>query len=158
MAEDLDQIETAFMSGKSFALASLPFSDENMVFLENEKGELRASDGSKWFVKAFDDTEKPLRETSFEEYNSVLNESIDLLKSKSLRKVVLSKVKKATFDFELSPSALFHVLRQKYPSAFKFIYRVKNGNVWFGATPEILLDKGKLVQDHSVSRHTPKIG
>lgn len=141
MVEIFTKIDEAFLANEPFALAGLPDSNEVIAFFQNENGELMSEEGDHWFTKAFDSSDFPRVETSFEVYEDALSQAISTLKSGDLSKVVLSKIKKSSTSVQFKPSEIFEVLRQKYPTAFKFIYRLRDQNVWFGASPEILLDK-----------------
>ncbi len=75
---------------------------------------------------------------SKEAYLKSGDELIDLLKSNELKKVVLSRIKKTTFDSKLLIE-LFDKLCASYPKAFIHLVSSPLFGTWIGATPETLI-------------------
>lgn len=78
--------------------------------------------------------------TSIEEYTKNFNQCHELIKTGSVEKLVLSrikKIKKAPTDLKL----LFERMVEAYPDTFTFFLYHKDLGCWMGATPEVLLIK-----------------
>lgn len=141
----------AINEGHSFAICQLPGTNTVLEFLPKDD-KLVDSDGRIWLAKPFDEEEEEkvqTASTSRESHISAVNSAVQLLQSRELDKVVISKIKKTVLPISVDSSSIekaFEVLRIKYPSAFVFIYRMNVHSVWLGATPETLitLNEGKL--------------
>lgn len=72
-------------------------------------------------------------------YLEMVNAAIGKLKSGALQKIVLSRIvsqQVAQIDFE----KLFFQLEETYPDAFVYLLYLPGKGVWFGATPETLIN------------------
>ena len=87
-----------------------------------------------------------LEHTSKDAYSSAFFKLHNLLTSKQLEKVVLSRIKK--LDTSIADyNAYFEALCAAYPDAFCYLLN-HAGRIWIGATPELLL---KAKNDHVIS-------
>lgn len=78
--------------------------------------------------------------TQQESHLQKVKESIELIRSGEIHKIVLSKV--AQIEHEaIHLVQLFKALCEAYPKAFNYVCFHPDSGVWSGATPEILLQK-----------------
>ncbi len=87
--------------------------------------------------------------TNSENYITTRNEFIaqvdqvkKLISSKTIEKVVLSRIHREEKPKGFSTGTFFHALEQAYPDAFVFALYIPDAGLWFGATPEPLLIVG----------------
>lgn len=76
--------------------------------------------------------------TSKTAYSEAFKKYLEALKSAQLDKAILSKIVMK----ERNSASLFSVFNQlttKYPSAFSYFISLPSGEIWMGATPELLL-------------------
>jgi len=87
--------------------------------------------------------EKPqhIQSTAKADYLLAFHQIMKDLKSEKAQKVVLSKIKILPRVEKISPAGLLLKLKQKYPSAFCWIFFAPASGLWMGATPEILLQQ-----------------
>lgn len=128
-------------ANKPFAVCCLPKEDDFYFFFGDSPRELKSKEGWFWFTQPFDEEIKDQSETSKQEYLEGIEKAIQLLKDQELQKVVISKIKVLPLENDLDLKQLFDTLHALYSSAFIFVYSIIPGEVWFGATPEVLLDK-----------------
>ena len=108
----------------------------------------------KWVFK---ESKKDLRinecKTKFKEevytegrYIELGNEVLTKLRSKKLKKLVLSRIKEIAFS-KSKAYLLFEVFCQKYPKAFVYFFEDHSLGSWIGVSPELLLkgDSNKFV-------------
>ncbi len=141
----------AIHEGNSFAICQLPGTKTVLEFLQKD-GELVDTAGNIWLTRPFDEFEEERQQTastSRESHISAVSNAIQMLQSKELEKVVISKFKKVMLPFLVDSTSIqkaFEILTLKYPNAFVFIYRMNVHSVWLGATPETLIARndGKL--------------
>lgn len=75
----------------------------------------------------------------FEDYLHQAGSIVDMLKSKEVNKVVLSRVIRYGFEKPLSAGETFLELCKKYPEAFVYFLNDGKTEQWIGASPETLL-------------------
>jgi isochorismate synthase len=75
-----------------------------------------------------------------EDYLRQGNVLISTIKNLGIQKTVLSRIKEINFE-ETKSKDLFHLLADKYPDAFVYLFSDSNLGTWIGATPEILIRK-----------------
>ncbi|MFT5228190.1 MAG: isochorismate synthase [Urechidicola sp.] len=73
------------------------------------------------------------------EYLKRVDAIVDRIEKEEVKKMVLSRVK--TVSHDKSPVEIFLALHLKNPSAFTYLLRTDNGQIWLGASPEIILEK-----------------
>lgn len=74
---------------------------------------------------------------SQEEHELAIQKMVDIIKSGSLGKGVLSRIKPIKRNNE-NLIELFDKLSTKYPNAFVYLCSLPNGETWCGASPEVL--------------------
>lgn len=79
-------------------------------------------------------------EINKENYTNDVNQIIDMFGKTTMQKVVYSRVKKINNN-NVDLGELYLRLKDKYPTAFTFIYNLPGIGCWIGATPELLLRK-----------------
>ena len=91
---------------------------------------------------------KPLHQ---EEYQDLIQKTIDAIRSDAVRKVVMSRLKIVeNLNFNLLKS--FSNLLNQHPSALVFLWHNPNQETWMGATPELLLSQeGREVKTVSLA-------
>ncbi|NCA86399.1 MAG: hypothetical protein EOM83_12635 [Clostridia bacterium] len=78
--------------------------------------------------------------TPYQEFAGQCEQAIALIRSGAMDKVVLSRQKFITgSDASFQPASLLLFLKQKYPTAFVFLFYTPVTGWWMGATPELLL-------------------
>lgn len=78
--------------------------------------------------------------TPYQEFAGQCEQAIALIRSGTMDKVVLSRQKFITgSDASFQPASLLLFLKQKYPTAFVFLFYTPVTGWWMGATPELLL-------------------
>ena len=75
---------------------------------------------------------------SKETYLNFGNELLELLKGNQVQKVVLSRIKKTSFNSQLMIER-FEKLCTAYPKAFVYLISSTDAGTWIGATPETLI-------------------
>lgn len=83
---------------------------------------------------------EPNKCIDFEEYNTQANHMVNMLRDGVLKKVVLSRVIDQPLPDGFQPARFFQSLCQEYPKAFVYLFNDGEGQVWTGATPEVLLE------------------
>ena len=140
------QLFKSIQNGENFAICRLPNSSEQIEFFSSNN-QLVDIYGRVWIAHPFDENEsKPHKSvsTSKREHLEAVQLAIDSLHTPQLNKVVVSKIKCVTLVGDVTADIIekaFQILERKYPSAFVFIYRMNVHSVWFGATPETLIEK-----------------
>ena len=76
------------------------------------------------------------------DYLLVGEKLLHTLKTKEVKKTVLSRIHSQTFDTSKSLE-LFYLIEKEYPSAFVYCFSDTILGTWLGASPEILLKKEK---------------
>ena len=76
------------------------------------------------------------------DYLLVGEKLLHTLKTKEVKKTVLSRIHSQTFDTSKSLE-LFYLIEKEYPSAFVYCFSDPILGTWLGASPEILLKKEK---------------
>jgi isochorismate synthase len=106
--------------------------------------------------------EKPLLSIATPDYQSMVEQAIDAMKSGSFEKVVLSRIIPLRISKDFNTDDIIKRLREKYASACIFHLVLEDGQEWFGATPEKLLVKRgdqwstiALAGTRSVTQKTP---
>jgi|26BtaG_2_1085354.scaffolds.fasta_scaffold00202_27 isochorismate synthase len=91
---------------------------------------------------------KPLHQ---QEYQDLIQKTIDAIQSDSVRKVVMSRLKVVeNSDFNLLKS--YSNLLNQHPSALVFLWHNPTQETWMGATPELLLSQeGREVKTVSLA-------
>lgn len=90
---------------------------------------------------------KALHQASRDEYTQQVEALQQDIAAGPLDKVVLSRISLESKPEGFNPSAFFMALQQSYPDAFVFMLYISDTGLWFGATPEPLLQ----VQGNTVS-------
>ncbi|MEY3397849.1 MAG: hypothetical protein RL220_443 [Bacteroidota bacterium] len=75
------------------------------------------------------------------EYLSGVQRVVEALKSGAARKAVISRIIHLARPAADDTSKLFNLLAQTYPNTLTYCFRDQEGQLWMGATPEILLRK-----------------
>ncbi len=88
------------------------------------------------------------KDISHQEYIQQVSDLVQKLKAKELQKIVYSRTK--TIATKQKPEKMFFQLLSQSPKAFCYLLRTDDGGIWFGATPEILVEK-KEGMYHSVA-------
>lgn len=90
------------------------------------------------FPDVFRKEEKTFSSTAKAAYSEAFKKYLEALKSAQLDKAILSKI---VVKERKSASLLsvFDQLTVKYPSAFSYFISLPSGDIWMGATPELLL-------------------
>ena len=85
-----------------------------------------------------------LAETSKNAFIALVDKSIQEINNNLFDKVVISKFRDIQNNID-NIAELFSTLKSSYPNAMVYLTRIKNNQVWIGATPETLLsyDKNK---------------
>ena len=76
----------------------------------------------------------------FEEYSTQANHMVNKLREGALKKVILSRVVHQPLQDGFQAGLFFESLCQAYPNAFVYLFNDGKGQVWTGATPEVLLE------------------
>ncbi|VAW27416.1 Isochorismate synthase @ Menaquinone-specific isochorismate synthase [hydrothermal vent metagenome] len=66
---------------------------------------------------------------------------VSRIKKGEAQKVVLSRVVEKSVPSEFNIDLFFDSLKQKYPTAFVYLFHLPGEGIWTGATPEILLKR-----------------
>ena len=169
-----DKLKTAINSNLHFALFRKPNESEVILFVQDDssaskrflfhsfdsKIEKVISDENphKISVDEFDfnfelnlknsPNFKPLRQ---QEYQDLIQKTIDAIQSDSVRKVVMSRLKVVeNSDFNVLKS--YKNLVNQHPSALVFLWHNPTQETWMGATPELLLSQeGREVKTVSLA-------
>jgi isochorismate synthase len=83
-----------------------------------------------------------LESTSKTDYSKAFDAFMSQLKSATLDKAILSKIVSKPRTNETLVS-IFSRLSKAYPSAFTYLISLPSGEIWMGATPELLLSQDK---------------
>ena len=90
------------------------------------------------------------------EYLRQANQLIDAMKSKVLKKVVLSRIISKPLPSDFSYDYFFNQLDKKYPAAFVYLFYLPGKGLWAGATPETLIEKKNDVYETMALAGTQK--
>ena len=82
-----------------------------------------------------------VRWSTIERWRSMVNDVQAGICAGHVRKVVLARSGDVQFDAEVEPAALLEVLAARYPECTTFLIGPRAGSAFFGATPEVLIDK-----------------
>ena len=74
-------------------------------------------------------------------YINSISSTIENIKANKMKKVVLSRLKKATIEREFCEISALQILRSTYPDCTNYFISFPNQGVFFGSTPERLLKK-----------------
>lgn len=82
-------------------------------------------------------------ETTQSDYMQLVSQAIDLIKKELFYKVVPSKIKISTHQNDLNLADTFLAACQRYPNAFVNLTYSAQSGLWFGASPETLIEEKK---------------
>jgi len=91
---------------------------------------------------------------SKEDFVARVNKAIELIRTGTLQKIVLSRQKQFFLEPDFSPSDFFLFLCKKHPTAFvAAAYIPENNSIWIGASPELLIsiDKDGVLKSTSLA-------
>ncbi len=94
-----------------------------------------------WEIKESSKNEKHPK--TREEYCKNVASAIETIQTGTIKKVVLSRVKKIESNSSKNPLMVFYKLCVKYPAAFISLVYIPNELVWITATPELLVSTNK---------------
>jgi len=80
-------------------------------------------------------------------YYQLIEKSVEMIKSGRYQKIVPSRIKTIPVNKKFNPLQEFNKLCKAYPDAFvSLVYIPREGGLWLGATPELLMaiDKNKI--------------
>ncbi|MEW6196534.1 MAG: isochorismate synthase [Bacteroidota bacterium] len=83
-----------------------------------------------------------LDSSPFAEWKQSVNKSLELISTGSISKVVLARKLTALFSPHQSIVSITKALEEQYPECFTFSYK-RNNSIFFGSTPEKLLNVNK---------------
>jgi isochorismate synthase len=83
--------------------------------------------------------ESSLYEASQSEYMSQVDALRSIMEKSSLDKLVLSRISIDNKPKDFNPSVFLEELKKNYPDAFVFMLYIADAGLWFGASPEPLL-------------------
>jgi isochorismate synthase len=83
--------------------------------------------------------QSPQYEVTHKEYINQVNVLKDDMTSGKLNKLVLSRISIEEFPENFCPTTFFLELKENYPNAFVFMLHIHKIGLWFGASPEPLL-------------------
>jgi isochorismate synthase len=87
------------------------------------------------------------RSTSKDEYLQTCNQLISSIRRGEAKKVVLSRIKILRQKKDRQLSEIFLSLKEKYPTAFCYLFYTPQSGIWMGASPEIFLSKnGNIIR------------
>jgi isochorismate synthase len=72
-------------------------------------------------------------------FEEIVNTGIDLIKEKTLKKIVFSRCKSITYPNSFNPINHFIELSDTYQNTFVSLYYTPESGAWIGATPESLI-------------------
>jgi isochorismate synthase len=81
----------------------------------------------------------PHYEATYQEFLNQIQEVHKEMATGTLNKLVLSRISIEKMPKEFNPSAFFYELKDSYPNAFVFMLHIAKIGLWFGASPEPLL-------------------
>lgn len=149
--------DTLFNSGRPFFIAFLPviageerqsfsgFSDENLPSF-SFRAELFSPQTPR----------KPDLVMSREEHFALISKTTAAIRAGDPGKVVISRIKRVPRDPSFSMPLLLERLEQSYPLAFVYCFRDQAGEMWTGASPELLLRRrGNVYQTVSLAGTQP---
>jgi len=88
------------------------------------------------------DPKEAIQFLSKEAYLLKVGEVIEEIKKGTLEKLVFSRAKR--LKNRSSAISLFHSILSDHPSTFNYLLRTGEGQIWFGASPEMILQKEQL--------------
>lgn len=109
--------------------------DENTDILALEKELEALPDINQKVIPNIDSTSKSIYSHTFDVF-------MNALKSTAIDKVILSKIVTCAKSVE-SLISIFNRLAETYTSAFTYFIHLPKGEIWMGATPELLLQQNK---------------
>ncbi len=85
--------------------------------------------------------------TTYEDWSRSVTTATQRIREGQLNKVVLSRAAEACFDDVVDIESALVRLAHRFPDAYRFLFEPRAGQVFFGATPELLCDvQGKQVE------------
>lgn len=102
--------------------------NSNMISIENKLNSL---------PDAVEPSEKKINPTSKEEYEKAFLTFKNHLDSAKLDKIILSRIV-CVENNKVSPFDFYQQLLQNYPNAFTYLMQLPSGEIWIGASPELL--------------------
>lgn len=137
-----ENLQEYILSGKTFAIigdvTNRWFSFESNEILYNTAPSSTIDDY--FIIKPWDEGEKGFKETSKKDYFSKINQIVSLLNESDISKVVISRTICLNIDIKTLHNRIIGYFRL-FPSTFRFAYYTPSTGLWFGASPELLLDQ-----------------
>jgi isochorismate synthase len=131
-----------------FVVAPFVISEQNSALLFPDDGLLHhaeeiaryGDDFDEDFVFGNNEPAPVYLETPYQEFSGQCAQAIALIRTGAMEKVVLTRQKFISgSDASLQPASLLLFLKQKYPTAFVYLFYTPVTGWWIGATPELLL-------------------
>ncbi|MCC6599446.1 MAG: isochorismate synthase [Crocinitomicaceae bacterium] len=138
----MDEYNSFFTSFRPFFIGFLPVTPEEKrkhfsFFTDRENKPL------KFVARHFFDNNhnKGNVAVSRDEYLQIIERAVEKIKSGIVSKIVISRIKNTKREKDISLSLLLLRMKENYPNAFVYAFRNKEGELWMGATPELLLSR-----------------
>lgn len=147
---EVEKISNMRQLGSRSGFVEAPFvvSERNPALLFSVDGLLLGRDEITYYTGNYNGgyvfSDKAFAENSVDtpkdEFIAQCSNAIKLIKAGAMDKVVLSRQKFITSsDASLQPASLLLFLKQKYPTAFVYLFYTPASGWWMGASPELLL-------------------
>ncbi|MFA5475255.1 MAG: isochorismate synthase [Bacteroidales bacterium] len=147
---EVEKISNMRQLGSRSGFVEAPFvvSERNPALLFSVDGLLLGRDEITYYTGNYNGgyvfSDKAFAENSVDtpkdEFIAQCSNAIKLTKAGAMDKVVLSRQKFITSsDASLQPASLLLFLKQKYPTAFVYLFYTPASGWWMGASPELLL-------------------
>lgn len=145
-SHDLDALAIQMAGSAEFAVIALPESAGTRTFhhFTKESRGLVDENGNRLILQPFPDGDVyggTGEATSESHYVSIAEEAIRKMQEGELNKVVLARTKVVDGVTRTSLVPWFLRLLDAYPKALVFAIATESGDLWIGATPELLVDK-----------------
>ncbi len=142
-AFDIEQL-SEFINKDGYIIAPFSFEKDKAIFLGTTFVVYDEIDEDAFIkIRGFKSSEEIIYSNNYyADYESYLNQFNQLfyeIKSKSIKKAILSRVKHVNSFSKDNAIELYYKLISLYPNAYLFMYYTSYSGLWIGATPELLL-------------------
>lgn len=97
------------------------------------------------------------RMLSYPQWESMVTTARRYASSERIQKVVFARALKVTFEHNPSLVTAFAHLVDRYPDTYRFYFEPSPGHVFFGATPELLLQvRGQQLETNALAGSAPR--
>lgn len=122
-------------SGEPFVVASLPAQNDVRDYRI-----YRNTRGTDFYLRKFDDTKSAGSVHADQQaHMQLVRDAVSAIAQGECKKIVASRIKFTKRKVDIDET--FDRLKTAYPQCFVYVTRTPDGEIWMGATPELLLQK-----------------